>query len=632
MKKLFSIILKGLEKTIEPHPSITDERKRLEAKMVSFMVLVITLGVIVNLFFGSGLVILSLVALIIGYWISRTKRYPVATYMIIIVLLVSTIRSIFVMGDLDNYTIFTNVAWLTLSLVFASLLLSIKETILISTIHIAIIFLLPTYIPEINLQTIAVSIGYLWVFSTLLIITMWQRNVIEAARQEKIRLQATHDLLTGLPNRILFHDRLNRAIARMERNKNIGSILYLDLDDFKNVNDEYSHEIGDNVLKVIAERINSCIRVTDTGARFSGDEFVILLEDISGSDKAALIAKKLLDTISTPIRIKNSEAVVSGSIGIAMIPKDGKEHTELIQNADTAMYTAKNDGKNAFSFFTIEMKDKILRSLNLSKNMYKALSHQEFYLEFQPQYDSRTGKPFGAEALIRWQHPQRGKITPHEFIPIAEKNGMINAIGEWVARDVFLLLQKLENNQHSDIRVAANISARQLRDDQFLKFLDYLIDKSGINPSLLELEITENSIFENLEHTRSILRQIKKLGIRLAIDDFGTGYSSLSYLEKFPFDTVKIDISFIHKIRSMNVQLPILTGIISIATGMGLDVIAEGVETKTQLEYLKSHGCTRVQGYYYNPSLKVDELMMEVSKDTGYVIQQPVAYNLPSSR
>lgn len=600
--------------------------------MVSFMVLVITLGVIVNLFFGSGLVILSLVALIIGYWISRTKRYPVATYMIIIVLLVSTIRSIFVMGDLDNYTIFTNVAWLTLSLVFASLLLSIKETILISTIHIAIIFLLPTYIPEINLQTIAVSIGYLWVFSTLLIITMWQRNVIEAARQEKIRLQATHDLLTGLPNRILFHDRLNRAIARMERNKNIGSILYLDLDDFKNVNDEYSHEIGDNVLKVIAERINSCIRVTDTGARFSGDEFVILLEDISGSDKAALIAKKLLDTISTPIRIKNSEAVVSGSIGIAMIPKDGKEHTELIQNADTAMYTAKNDGKNAFSFFTIEMKDKILRSLNLSKNMYKALSHQEFYLEFQPQYDSRTGKPFGAEALIRWQHPQRGKITPHEFIPIAEKNGMINAIGEWVARDVFLLLQKLENNQHSDIRVAANISARQLRDDQFLKFLDYLIDKSGINPSLLELEITENSIFENLEHTRSILRQIKKLGIRLAIDDFGTGYSSLSYLEKFPFDTVKIDISFIHKIRSMNVQLPILTGIISIATGMGLDVIAEGVETKTQLEYLKSHGCTRVQGYYYNPSLKVDELMMEVSKDTGYVIQQPVAYNLPSSR
>ena len=632
MKKLFSIILKGLEKTIEPHPSITDERKRLEAKMVSFMVLVITLGVIVNLFFGSGLVILSLVALIIGYWISRTKRYPVATYMIIIVLLVSTIRSIFVMGDLDNYTIFTNVAWLTLSLVFASLLLSIKETILISTIHIAIIFLLPTYIPEINLQTIAVSIGYLWVFSTLLIITMWQRNVIEAARQEKIRLQATHDLLTGLPNRILFHDRLNRAIARMERNKNTGSILYLDLDDFKNVNDEYSHEIGDNVLKVIAERINSCIRVTDTGARFSGDEFVILLEDISGSDKAALIAKKLLDTISTPIRIKNSEAVVSGSIGIAMIPKDGKEHTELIQNADTAMYTAKNDGKNAFSFFTIEMKDKILRSLNLSKNMYKALSHQEFYLEFQPQYDSRTGKPFGAEALIRWQHPQRGKITPHEFIPIAEKNGMINAIGEWVARDVFLLLQKLENNQHSDIRVAANISARQLRDDQFLKFLDYLIDKSGINPSLLELEITENSIFENLEHTRSILRQIKKLGIRLAIDDFGTGYSSLSYLEKFPFDTVKIDISFIHKIRSMNVQLPILTGIISIATGMGLDVIAEGVETKTQLEYLKSHGCTRVQGYYYNPSLKVDELMMEVSKDTGYVIQQPVAYNLPSSR
>jgi diguanylate cyclase (GGDEF)-like protein len=439
MDQSSQFVLSVWGKITEPHASITDHKKQLEAKLVSFMVLVMIFGVTLNLLFGTGLTIYSLIALLSGYALSRTKHYSIATYLIIGILLVSMLRSLLVNGDFGNFSIFTNIAWLSLSLVFASLLLSIRETILISGFHLIIIFLLAVFIPEINLKSIGVSVGYISVFSVLLILTMWQRNVLEMIRQEEIRKQATHDLLTGLPNRFLLHDRLDQAIARLERSKSIGSILYLDLDDFKNVNDEFSHEVGDQVLKVIADRIQTCIRKTDTGARISGDEFVILMEDVRGPENAEIIAKKILDTISTPIQIRNSEAMITGSIGIAMIPQDGSNHAELLQNADTAMYSAKDEGKNAISFFTTRMKDKMLKSISFSKSLHRALENEELFLEFQPQYNTRTGKVFGAEALIRWQHPERGIISPKEFIPVAEKNGMIIPIWEWVIRNVFSL-------------------------------------------------------------------------------------------------------------------------------------------------------------------------------------------------
>jgi diguanylate cyclase (GGDEF)-like protein len=609
MDQSSQFVLSVWGKITEPHASITDHKKQLEAKLVSFMVLVMIFGVTLNLLFGTGLTIYSLIALLSGYALSRTKHYSIATYLIIGILLVSMLRSLLVNGDFGNFSIFTNIAWLSLSLVFASLLLSIRETILISGFHLIIIFLLAVFIPEINLKSIGVSVGYISVFSVLLILTMWQRNVLEMIRQEEIRKQATHDLLTGLPNRFLLHDRLDQAIARLERSKSIGSILYLDLDDFKNVNDEFSHEVGDQVLKVIADRIQTCIRKTDTGARISGDEFVILLEDVRGPENAEIIAKKILDTISTPIQIRNSEAMITGSIGIAMIPQDGSNHAELLQNADTAMYSAKDEGKNAISFFTTRMKDKMLKSISFSKSLHRALENEELFLEFQPQYNTRTGKVFGAEALIRWQHPERGIISPKEFIPVAEKNGMIIPIWEWVIRNVFSLHRRLHTSSLQEIRLAANLSGRQLRDSQIVSTLAGLISESGIDPNLLELEINESSIFENLSQTASILRAIKSMGVKLAIDDFGTGYSSLSYLEKLPFDTLKIDISFVHKISALDVKLPILTGIISIATEMGLDVIAEGVETETQLNFLKNAGCYRIQGRYFKKSLEKHGLL-----------------------
>ena len=631
MNKIFSFTQIGLEKITAPHPQITDPQKRLEAKTVSFMSLVMVFGAALNLIFGSGLTILTLIVFICGYGFSRTRRYSVATYLILISVLYSVIRSLLQTGIFSNHAIFSNLAWLTLSLVFASLLLSVRETILVAIVYLVIIYLLTIFVPEINFNVLVVSFGYIGVFSALLIVTMWQRNVIEQARQEKIHFQASHDDLTGLPNRALFHDRLTQALARMERNGVNGCVLYLDLDDFKHVNDEFSHEAGDHVLKVIADRIQKCKRKTDTGARFSGDEFVILLENVNGPRNAASIAKKLLDTISTPIQVQNSEVIVSASIGIAMIPQDGLDGSDILINADTAMYAAKSDGKNAISFFNSEMKEEMLHKIYLSKGMHRGLAKNEFYLDYQPQYNAKTGEIFGAEALMRWQHPKLGIISPGEFIPIAEKNGMIIPMGQWVIEDVFLFHQSLASVLHKNIRLSANISGRQLRDDKFIDYLTTFVRNSGVNPGQLELEITETSVFENIEYTLSILKKLKSLGIRLAIDEFGTGYSSLSYLEKLPFDTVKIDIAFIRKITNIQVKLPILKGIISIANGMGLDVIAEGVENETQLDYLISHGCHLVQGYYFNPSFSEQELLRKVLKQDVIKPRQPIALNVAYS-
>jgi len=609
MKRLWRIIAIIYENLTEPHPAITRDKHRLEAKLVAFMVIVMIGGVILNLLFGSGLTPVSLFALVIGYVISRTKYYKIATYLIIGILLVSLVSSIYTTHDYNNFVIFSNIAWLTLSLLFASLLLTIKETILISVLHLFVILLLAVFTPEIDLKSIGVSFGFVSVFSTLLIITMWRRNELENVRQKKIREQATHDLVTGLPNRVLFHDRLDQAIARIQRNKTIGAILYLDLDDFKDINDEYSHEVGDQVLKVIADRILSCIRITDTGARISGDEFVILLEDVGKPENAAILAQNILDAISSRIAINGSETMVSGSIGVAMIPRDGMENEELLQNADTAMYSAKAEGKHSISFFTAEMKKKMLRNISLSKSLQKAIDNQEFHIEFQPQFDVHTGNIFGAEALLRWRHPAEGLISPREFIPIAEKTGLIFSLSERVFNDVLAFHDTIEKNTSKDVRLAVNLSSRQLRDIDFPDSIKDLLLASDIDPACLELEITENSIFDNFDQTVKVLKKLKKLGVRLAIDDFGTGYSSLSYLETFPVDTIKVDISFLQKITHPDVKLPILSGIITIATEMGLDVIAEGVENATQLQFLKNAGCSMVQGFYFNASLEKDNFL-----------------------
>ncbi|MBL6961494.1 MAG: EAL domain-containing protein [Anaerolineales bacterium] len=611
---LRNFLLSVLGKLIEPHPSIKDQRKRLEAKMVSFMVLVMIVGIVLNYIFSKGLTIYTLIGIGLGYIISRTKYYQISIYLLIGGLLASTIYSILVGREFDSHTIFIHVAWLSLSLVFASILLTVRKSIFVAIIHLVAIFSLAYFVPDIDLRAIGVSIGFLLVFSSLLITTMQLRNLLEETRQEEISIQATHDQLTGLPNRILFHDRLEQALARAERRKTIFSVLYLDLDNFKYVNDEYSHDDGDRTLRIIAERIKKCIRNSDTAGRISGDEFLVLLENIENSENAAAISQKILDAISRPITSNGPEIMITASIGITIFPEDGKTNVELMQNADIAMYYAKSEGKNSFSFFRPEMKSEILKNIALSKNLQTAHDNNEFYLEYQPQYDIRTEKVFGAEALIRWRHPQQGLIKPREFISVAENNGMIIPIGEWVIKDVLSLQNNFENSSRQRVRISVNVSGRQIKDPHFIKKLDEIITTSKINPNCLELEITEGTIFENYDQTVSVLKEIRSLGIRLAIDNFGTGYSSLSHLESLPFDTLKIDSSFIHRISNPKVSPPILTGIISIAADLGLEVIAEGVENRTQLEFLRASGCYLVQGYLLKPSLDQNKFINLLAK------------------
>lgn len=596
-------------KFVEANSSISDPVKRREAKLTSFMVLVIIFGAFLNLLLSTGLSIFIMIPLFLGYIISRTKYYVISTYMILIALLFSMIYSLIIDGVYDNLTIFANVAWITLSLVLASLLFSIRVTLFISIFHFLVLIAMVLLIPEIDFKAMGISLGYIWMFSVLLISTMWQRNWLEISRQEEIQWQATHDLLTGLPNRMLLHDRLQGSLARSLRNKTIGAVLYLDLDDFKTINDAFSHEEGDRALRIIAERMQASIRETDTAARLSGDEFVILLENVGQSEDVVLITDKILGAISTPLRIHHSDVSISGSIGIALFPEDGDNITELLQNADAAMYSAKNIGKNSYNFFATSMKDEILKKLSLSNSLHRALENDELSLEYQPQHDIRTGKVFGAEALLRWSDPEEGLVPPSEFIPLAETNGLIAPIGEWVLNDIISLYQDNDIASKQYLRVAINLSGHQLRDPLHFQVLSDLISNSKIDPSLIQFEITENNIFEDVDDTVLKLKKLKSLGVKLAIDDFGTGYSSLSYLERFPIDTIKIDISFINRIKRKDINLPILKGIISIVREMGLEVIAEGVETKSQVDYLKTHGCNLMQGYYFNPSLEKNKFM-----------------------
>jgi diguanylate cyclase (GGDEF)-like protein len=430
--------------------------------------------------------------------------------------------------------------------------------------------------------------------------------------EERLKFLASHDLLTSLPNRGLLHDRLEQAIARAKRNHLTGAVLYLDLDNFKQINDAYSHEEGDLVLTLLAQRMMVITRETDTVARLSGDEFAILLEDVQDRRNVSLLTERLLYEISKPIQLEHTQAAITASIGIAMFPKDGEEISTLLQNADVAMYYGKSKGKNSYVFFNEEMKKSILMKASLGRDLRSAVANSEFILEYQPVIDLTRNQITGAEALIRWQHPEQGIIYPNDFIQLAEDSNLIVPIGEWVMQKAISVFQNPEVSTLHDLRLSLNLSRQQLLDDDHFDALTELIRASTIDPARLQLEITETSIFENLAEASQNMRRLRKLGVKLAIDDFGTGYSSLSYLEQFPVDTIKIDIAFIRRITYKEIELPILKGIISIAHEMGMEVVAEGVETQAQLAYLKKHGCNQVQGFYLHTPMSEEELVRVV--------------------
>jgi len=418
-----------------------------------------------------------------------------------------------------------------------------------------------------------------------------------------------YDVLTGLPNRFLFLDRLGHAISRAARSNRMVAVMLLDIDNFKTINDTLGHTHGDLLLQDIADRLRRCVLEDDTLARIGGDEFVIVLEGVSEIEEIAKIAQKIVEIFSLPFTPSSQEIYVTPSMGITIYPMDGHDSDSLLKNADAAMYTAKEYGRNHFRFYTTDMNALAIERFAMEGALRRAMEREEFTLHYQPQVDIKSGRVIGVEALLRWNHPERGLVPPGEFIPLLEENNLIIPVGEWVLRTACAQCRAWQDDGLPPLRMAVNLSARQFRQDNLVEMIDSILRETGISPKLLELELTEGLLMENIGETSMILGQLKSRGVQVAIDDFGTGYSSLSYLKRFPIDRLKIDQSFVRDIITDSNDAAIAVAVISLGRSMGLSVIAEGVETRDQLEFLGVQKCDEYQGYHFSRPVPPEEIV-----------------------
>ncbi len=427
--------------------------------------------------------------------------------------------------------------------------------------------------------------------------------------EEELHLLAYYDNLTGLPNRQLFNDRLHQALGDAKRRNRLVALMLLDLDRFKVVNDTMGHEAGDQLLQEISARLKRSVRANDTVARLGGDEFALIFTDVEESRYIGLCAQKVLAQFDAPIIIGGREVFSGASIGIALYPSDTVDADELLKYADSAMYHAKELGRNNYQFYSHEMTASANERLQLETDLRHAIEHNEFLLHYQPLVDSRSGQPTGVEALIRWSDPSGKLIPPLSFIPLAEDTGLIVPIGKWVLETACAQLKQWHDAGHPGLTMSVNVATRQFRDVAFLETVTQAIQGSGIPPQSLELEITESILLENCDETLNTLNALKQLGVTLAIDDFGTGYSSLSYLKRFPIDRLKIDRSFVRDLASDTDDLAIVRAIIALAQAMRLSVVAEGVETEDQLALLQSEECHEYQGYFFARPMDAESIL-----------------------
>lgn len=426
--------------------------------------------------------------------------------------------------------------------------------------------------------------------------------------QEVINFQAYHDLLTHLPNRALLKDRLSLAIAHARRNKRKLAVMFLDLDRFKLVNDTLGHTMGDRLLKAVANRLQSCLRRGDTLARFGGDEFTLLLPEVRTKDDVVVIASKILDRLNAPFVIDGHELFVGASIGISIYPEAGDTEESLIQNADIAMYQVKGRGKNGYQFFSEEMNHSFSTRLTLERELRNGLAQGELRVFYQPQVSLSTGTITGVEALVRWQHPVRGLLEPAHFLPVAEETGLISQIDDFVQQQAFSDVAYWRGKGLGSVQVSVNLSAVQLEQEGFVDRFVSSMQNSNLEAGAVKLEITENTLMQDMEVIVPKLKELRRLGVHIAIDDFGTGYSSLSYLQQFPIQTLKIDRSFVGDIRADETDVSIINAIVAMARGLKLDLIAEGVENRTQLRYLNAQGCSEGQGFFFSKPVPAGEV------------------------
>jgi len=435
---------------------------------------------------------------------------------------------------------------------------------------------------------------------------------IARAMAQQISHSAEHDFLTGLPNRMLLNDRIGHAIALAPRHRSKVAVLFLDLDGFKYINDSLGHPVGDKLLQSIAKRLVGCVRGSDTVSRQGGDEFVVLLSELHSVEDAAILARRILKAVAEAHAIDHHDLHVTTSIGVSVYPDDGLDAETLIKNADTAMYQAKENGRQSYQFFKQAMNVRAVERQSVEESLRRALQRGEFKLQYQPKIDLRTGAITGAEALLRWLHPTRGLLSPARFIPVAEECGLILSIGAWVLREACTQARNWLDKGLDFSTMAVNVSAMEFRDDKFLGGLFEILGETGLDPRYLELELTESVLMKRAESTASILQILRERGVKIAIDDFGTGYSSLSYLKKFLVDTLKIDQSFVRQISTAGDDTTIVTAVIGMARGLKLRVVAEGVETFEELEVLRAHQCDEAQGFYFSrplPASRFAELL-----------------------
>lgn len=419
--------------------------------------------------------------------------------------------------------------------------------------------------------------------------------------------QTYHDPLTGLPNRILFNDRLALALVQAQPNQDMLAVLFLDLDRFKIVNDMLGHAVGDRVLKEVAGRIKECLQKSDTIARLGGDEFTILLPRISHEEDAAKVAQKIIQAFQLPWMLGNQEFHITVSVGIALYPNDGDDAESLLKHADTAMCRAKDQGRNNYQLYTPAMNAKIMERLTMENSLRYALKRNEFTVFYQPQVNTASGQITGMEALVRWLHPDRGLVGPVEFIPLAEDTGLIIPIGEWVLHTACAQNKAWQESGLQPVRVTVNISACQFQQQNLVNTVAQALKQTGLDPQWLELEITESALMQDLDFTIKVLQDLRDMGVRISVDDFGTGYSSLNYLKRFPIHTLKIDRSFVRDITDNPEDAAIVSAIIVLAHNLNLNLIAEGVETPDQLAFLKHCRCCEMQGYLFSKPLPAGE-------------------------
>lgn len=444
-------------------------------------------------------------------------------------------------------------------------------------------------------------------------------------REDQLAHLATHDTLTGLANRMLLADRLDQAVTRSARDGTIAAVLLIDLDRFKQVNDSLGHALGDRLLKDVATRLEESIREGDTVARLGGDEFVLVLTELAKHEDATMLARKLLAALTQPFALDGRELFVTPSIGLSFYPQDGTDGASLLRLADLAMYQVKAGGRNGFGCYAQEMNARAQHAAELEAGLRQALEFDELRLHFQPKADLYSGEICGAEALIRWQHPVRGLVPPNDFIPLAEESGIILPIGEWVLREACRQAARWQREGLPALTVAVNLSARQCHQENIVEIIAQALQGAGLEPKWLQIEVTESMVMHNLDVAESVLRRIKALGVSLAMDDFGTGYSSLGYLKQFPFDCLKIDRSFVQNITTEPDDALIATAVIAMAHSLRLYVVAEGVESESQMHYLRNQHCDQLQGYLFARPLPADDFHAFVKSAARLPLRSGVA-------